>query len=93
MKIIMTSLVFLVACGGGGWKPAEQDKYLDGCTDLALSVGFSPSESSEFCNCSLSGLQDAYPTYNEFLKDAQKNPTPHEIVDVVADCQEQMEAK
>lgn len=87
MKKILIIFLALTACGGGGWPKKDQDKYLDACTSSLVDLWYSASDAREFCDCTLSGLQDAYPTFKDFSKDANKTPLPHEIIDVVAVCE------
>ncbi len=87
-KVIVLMCLSLIACGGGGgWPKSDQDKYLDLCTSVVLSYYYTSSEAKQYCDCTLGPLQDVYPTLKDFIADANKDPLPHELVDIDAACE------
>lgn len=86
-QIIVIMCLSLMACGGdSGWPKKDQDKYLDFCTSEFIGYA-SASDISAFCDCTLGKFQDQYATLDALVKDANHDPLPHEIIDIVGECE------
>lgn len=85
-KLIVISLM-LVACGGNEWPKQDQDMYLDACVNGATEIFATLQDANSFCHCTLEKLEELYPTIDDAKRDLMKNPAPHEITEIAADCE------